>query len=45
MFDGHIECGKPDLLHLLINCCSEDSGKTRPYLEIVNGSRDETGTD
>ena len=24
--------------------CSGDSDKTRPYLEMVNGSRDETGT-
>ena len=24
--------------------CSGDSDKTRSYLEVVNGSRDETGT-
>ena len=31
-------------LHLLMISCSADSDKTRPYLEMVNGSRDETGT-
>ena len=31
-------------LHLLIDSCSEDSGKKVPYLEMVNGSRDEPGT-
>ncbi len=25
--------------------CSGDTDKTRPYLEMVNGSRDEAGTD
>ena len=42
--DGHMRA-LPDLLHLLIDSCSEDSGKTGPYLEMVNASRDETGTD
>ena len=41
--DGHMRA-LPDLLHLLIDSCSEDSDKTRPCREMVNVSRDETGT-